>query len=230
MNIKNIALFLSGFVITLVGRNIDSMFVLFLGVIVTFSPLFINLFFRESKIKVNEERTKDKVYNTITQLNYKYDKLLMANDLKSVIGFNKENKSILLLNRNKLEEDFNHKMVNFEDIIEVKIKRNSETLTTTSRGSQLASATVGGLAFGGIGMLIGGLSGSSKSSTLTKKLSLEIVINDFDYPVFEIVFINMSNGLNESDELFKILTKDLDHWYRVFTVIIHQNNLNMASS
>jgi hypothetical protein len=172
----------------------------------------------------------DKINQKLNELTYSHDKLLMANDLDTAIALNKEDKNILLLRRYGLDQDFTHSIVNFDDIIEVRIKRNSQTLTQTSRGSQLAGATVGGLAFGGIGMLLGGLSASSKSSNLTKKLSLELIINDLDYPIFEVVYIDMEKGLSESDELFKSLTKDLDYWYRVFTVIIHQNKLNIASS
>lgn len=230
MNIKIVVPFLLGFVIAVIGRYFEFGFIIFLGLIVMFSPAILHLATIKTQIKNNEEKTMEKINNKLTELKYTHDKLLMANDLETAIGFSKESKNVLLLSRNNLNEEFRHNIVDFEDFIEVRIKRNSETLTTTSRGSQLVGAAVGGLTFGGIGSLIGAMGASSKASPLTKRLSLELVINDLDSPLFEVVFINMEKGLSESDELFKSLTKDLDYWYRVFTVILHQNKLNIASS
>lgn len=225
----NVVIFISGFLLTFLGRNLDSGIVILLGIILMISPAFLFILIKDKIIQKNEGDTKHLVGLKLAQLNFTDDKLLIANDLNTAIALNKENKNVLLLSRNRLDEDFQYKIVNFEDIIEVRIKRNSETLTTTSRGSQLAGAAIGGLAFGGIGSLIGAMGASKTSTDLTKRLSLEIAINDFDYPLFEVVYINMQNGLSESDILFKDLTKDLDNWYRIFTIVLHQNKLNIAN-
>lgn len=208
------------------GVAIDSLTVALLGLGLLLLPLFTAPF----AIKKNERITDDLVRQKLNEHEFNAEKLLIANDLKSAIAINPEDKRILLLSKPILNEEFRVKEITFDDVIEVKITRNSETLTSTSRGSQVAGATVGGLAFGGVGMLLGGLSASKTSSQLTKRLSLELVINDLDYPIFETVFIKRQNGIEENSDLFNDLTKDLDQWYRMFTVILYQNKLNIVSS
>lgn len=208
------------------GMAIDQVIVVLIG----FGLLIYPIFTRNHTIKKNEIQARELVNSELTKKEFEKDKLLLANDFRTAIGINKHNKNVILLTRNKLDEEFKSKIINFEEIIEVKIKKNHETLTKTSRGSQVAGTAVGGLAFGAIGGLAGSISASKTSTNITKRLSLELVINDLDFPSFESVFINMENGIQENSESFNNLTKDLDYWYRLFTVILHQNKLNIANT
>ena len=57
----------------------------------------------------------------------------------------------------------------FAQIAQVELISNEAVITSTNRGSQLLGAAVGGVAFGGLGAVVGGLSGSSRSSEMGSK-------------------------------------------------------------
>ncbi len=76
----------------------------------------------------------------------------------------------------------------FSAIVKVDILRDGTQVASTNRGSQALGAAVGAVAFGGVGAVIGALSGSSTSSSGTKKLSLQITVNDSNKPIHEVTF------------------------------------------
>ena len=61
-------------------------------------------------------------------------------------------------------------------------------VASTNRGSQALGAAVGALAFGGIGAIIGGLSASSTSRSGTRRLSIQVTIDDPVKPLHEVTF------------------------------------------
>jgi len=58
------------------------------------------------------------------------------------------------------------------------------------RGSQIAGALIGNIAFGGVGAIIGGLSGKTKSTGTVSKIDLRLTVNDTKRPIFDITFLN----------------------------------------
>ena len=78
----------------------------------------------------------------------------------------------------------------FKRIAKVELVENGATLTQTNRGSQLLGAAVGGLALGGVGAIVGGLSGSSRSSDRIKHLFIRIVVDDTANPLHQVTFLD----------------------------------------
>lgn len=189
-----------------------------------FSVFFIT-FIISSIIKVNEETKKDKITalekaKKITKdNNFPTDTLVISYNNKKALSISEELSSILTVDLTTN----NVRKVKFVDIIEAKVKQNSSTVTRTSRGSQLGGAIVGGVLAGGVGAVIGGLSGEKTSNEAIKKLSLEIVINNLKDPIFEIEFYDSVGELKVDSDKYKAIASDLNKWYRMFTVILYQN-------
>jgi len=76
----------------------------------------------------------------------------------------------------------------FSGVIKVEILKDGTQVASTNRGSQALGAAVGGIAFGGVGAIIGGLSGSSTSTTGTKRLSIQITVDSENKPIHEVTF------------------------------------------
>jgi hypothetical protein len=74
------------------------------------------------------------------------------------------------------------------DIATVEVLRDGASITSTNRGSQLAGAALGGLAFGGVGMIVGGLSGSTRSQPTIQSVSIKVIVDDRVAPVHVIEF------------------------------------------
>lgn len=78
----------------------------------------------------------------------------------------------------------------YDQIAQVEINKDGDTLTSTNRGSQAMGATLGVVAFGGVGAVIGGLSGSSTSRATVRRISLRLIIDDPNFPFHDITFFD----------------------------------------
>ena len=74
----------------------------------------------------------------------------------------------------------------FAQIAEVALIKDGTTVTSTNRGSQAVGAAVGAVAFGGLGAVIGGLSGSSTGHNCVRRITLRIKVDDPDHPLHDI--------------------------------------------
>ncbi len=63
-------------------------------------------------------------------------------------------------------------------------------LAYANRGSQLAGVAVGGILLGGVGAVIGGLSGSRRTVNKVRKMILRFVTDDFKKPNHDIVLLD----------------------------------------
>lgn len=76
----------------------------------------------------------------------------------------------------------------FSDIAAVEVQRDGTTIASSNRGSQALGAAVGAVAFGGIGAIIGGLSGSSTQQERVRRISLVVKVRDQSRPFHNITF------------------------------------------
>jgi hypothetical protein len=126
---------------------------------------------------------------------YRVKELYISPDDRSLIGLNFDEQKIVL-GAGKHETAYD-----FAQVASVEVIENGVTVTSTNRGSQVLGSVVGGLALGGIGAVIGGLSGSSRSRGRLKGITLKIFVDDHANPVYAIPFFrnNSSKGV-DSDE------------------------------
>lgn len=126
-------------------------------------------------------------------------------------------------------------IIGFKQLISVELVEDNVSLVKTSRGSQLAGVIVGGVLAGGVGAVIGGLSGSKRSSETVRKISLQIVTDDFNKPNHEVTFLdwllnfdpslkvdlaNSGKGLSKDDPLYKEALEKANLWHSRLTTIM----------
>jgi hypothetical protein len=102
------------------------------------------------------------------------------------------------------------RLIRYGDIIESEIIAGGDTVTKTSRASQLAGAAVGGLLLGGVGAVIGGVSGKKVTSHDVKDVWLKLLINDTSDPVHVIDFIE---GVGVDRTVAKIALQEAKNWH-----------------
>ena len=78
----------------------------------------------------------------------------------------------------------------FDQIAKVELLKDGTTVTRTNRGSQAVGVAVGALALGGVGAVIGGLSGSSTATERVRRISLAVYVDDPNMPIHKITFFN----------------------------------------
>ena len=80
--------------------------------------------------------------------------------------------------------------ISYKDLLSSEVFEDGATITKTMRGSQIAGALIGNIAFGGVGAIIGGLSGKTKSTGTVSRIDLRLTVNDTKQPIFDITFLN----------------------------------------
>lgn len=100
------------------------------------------------------------------------------------------------------------------DIVSVDVKVNSSTVTKTNRASQLAGAAVGAAALGGIGLLLGGLTGSKTSRDMIETLSLEISTRNAAFPHLSIHLLPHGAKWKPDSITVQTAVETARHWMR----------------
>lgn len=110
------------------------------------------------------------------------------------------------------------KMLSFKDILASEIIEDGDSITSTQRGSQAAGAAIGALALGGVGAVIGGLSGKTKSSTEVTNLTVRVIVNNISDPIFDIVYFN--GKIKKSDSTYKSIRDEAVRFHRAIEILI----------
>ena len=113
------------------------------------------------------------------------------------------------------------RIISYKDIISVEIFEDNASIAKTIRTSQIGGAVAGGLLFGGVGAIIGGLSGKTETSKKIKRVDLRLVINDKKNPLHDVVLMDAELGTTTYNEAIK----KARHWHAVMEIIIKQDNM-----
>lgn len=121
------------------------------------------------------------------------------------------------------------KAYDFAEISSVEVVKNGSTIRKMNRGSQLVGTAIGGLAFGGIGAIIGGLSGSSRSEELLQSVSLRVTVNDPGKPVHTICFYSDREGTRLEGIVAKSVFQQIERFHGHIVNAIQQSQNKVAA-
>ncbi|MFU2014806.1 SHOCT domain-containing protein [Peribacillus butanolivorans] len=142
------------------------------------------------------------------------------------LSFDKNSNKICILKKfgSMYEEGFNFstKYFSHTDLLESKIIEDGVSVTQTSRSSQIGGALVGGIIAGGVGAIIGGLSGKTTTSQTVKSLKLQIVVNDTTKATQEMIFILDNKGVSKDSEYYKGVISNINEWHNIISVLINK--------
>jgi hypothetical protein len=192
-------------------------------IICIFAIFLFSIFFSKSTSKHNikEEITQqNKIYNLIKNNVSIKSKEYLNNDFTKAIILDETNRKIHFLST----ITNNCETFNFDDLIETELIIDNDSVTKTSRGSQLIGSVVGGTIAGVPGMIIGGLSSQKISSERIKNMSIKLTFNDMDNPVYKFNFLNSPSGVCKDSHEYRIAMNYIEKWYGYFIVIIKQHN------
>lgn len=101
-----------------------------------------------------------------------------------------ESRRIVFLSGDAEREKYLSWELNFSDVLGTEVIRDKQVLIQTKKQGGLSRALVGGLIFGGVGAIVGGLSAASKSTQteVTCNMTLEIILNCPKHPVHRMSF------------------------------------------
>jgi hypothetical protein len=175
--------------------------------------------------KVAREKDKELTIKKKNEMNttmsntkdFKSTKQFTSTDVNTMISLDDNSKKLCFIKRGLQPEIFEYR-----DILQSEIIEDGESITRTSRGSQLGGALIGGILAGGVGAIIGGLSGSQQTSSEVKKIQLQIVVNDTKNPIRLITFLNEDILIKKSDGIYKNAHGEVTQWHKLISVLIKQ--------
>ena len=135
-------------------------------------------------------------------------------------------------NKSNKQYNYRHYSCKFSDIIESEVVIDNQTITKSSKLAMAGGAVLGGVLAGGVGAIIGGLSGNKKQFDRVRQIDIKLTINDLDNPVQKINFLDgkdssyrkLLNGHHKNSEEYKEAIKQVDKWQAIFDVIIKNNS------
>ena len=91
-----------------------------------------------------------------------------------------------------------HRVVEYGAVNSVELFADGNTVSSTVLSSQIGGALVGGLAFGGVGAVIGGLSGKTVTTAQVCRIDLRMVVNDMHRPLHDVAFLRLITTKGEA--------------------------------
>ena len=112
--------------------------------------------------------------------------------------FNDDIKIMLLAKQNQSRFNNSHYTVfNYSQIVNFELLEDGNSIVSGGLGR----AIVGGVAFGGVGAIVGGLTGKRKSTDTCTSLQIKLTVKDHFSPTFYITLIN--SEMKKSSLLYK---------------------------
>ncbi len=110
------------------------------------------------------------------------------------------------------------RIISYKDILSVELFEDGTSITKTVRSSQIGGAVVGGLVLGGVGAIIGGLSGKTETSGKIKRVDLRLIVNDTKAPLHDVAFMNVEG--KKDGIIYTQAIQQARRWHGIVEVLI----------
>jgi hypothetical protein len=183
------------------------------GILLFTLALYVNK--DEANEKINK---KSKFLESVNQNSNGKCKIFINREMTNGIGIDELNKKIHILSPTR------NFIYDFNDIIKSEIVIDNQSVISTNRGSQLVGIAVGGILAGGIGAIIGGLSGGKISKQEIRNVELKLTINDLSNTTFKINFLSPVTkvGWSKDSTRVKNSISEIEKWQGYFDIILKQ--------
>jgi len=139
------------------------------------------------------------------------------------IGFDGQRKKICFL-------DMMHKplIYDYTKILQCEVVIDGQTVLRQSTSSTIGRAVLGGILTGGVGALIGGVTGKRTQDEKINNLDLKVVVNDTANPVFKINFLNIKT--QKGSAFYKMCYQKIETWHGIISVLIRQGQNDITET
>ncbi|WP_165571646.1 hypothetical protein, partial [Cytobacillus praedii] len=189
-----------------------------------------------SKIKNSHMINQNTINSYLRKNELENMKKFISNDYSNGIIYDEHQDEVLLITKKFTKNDgsfeFEFKKFSSEKINKFEISMDNQTVYKTDRASQLFGTAVGVVALGGIGAIIGGLSGQKNNNEIIKSIQLKLLIDDIDSPSHKISFLSnvdqytgkVNNGYPKDSSEVRVAIKNIERWQGILEILIKQQN------
>lgn len=201
------------------------------GIILVIAVFGLGMYLNKRDAEKKEEELyirQNNLHNTERGLEgFSISQKYVSSDMDTSILLDEVNKKVCII-YSKLQDKI---ILDYKDILESEIIEDGNTITKTSRSSQIGGALLGGVLLGGVGAIIGGLSGEKSTDKEIVRVDLKIVINNTKMPVHVINFLIDESvdpmngkpfGIKKESTKYKDTISKVNHWHSLISVLIRQ--------
>lgn len=154
------------------------------------------------------------------------DSNVIGNDGNTGLAIDEQRKKVCLIDYR--QQNIATRVFSYKDLLSSEIFEDGATVTKTVRTSQIGGALIGGLALGGVGAIIGGLSGKTQTTGKIKKICLRLTVNDMKNPLHDINFLNFET--KKDSFTYKQTIQQARHWHALIEVLIKRADMEDKAS
>lgn len=210
-------------------NNMKSTLLVFIILIILGIPLAIYSVKSEKKRK---NKTFAETFGSLKDFeldDYYVPQVYMFNQSFS-IGFDNKNKKICFFGVGVNQTKESH-VYNYNKILQCEIVVDNETTLKQSTSGTVGRAILGGVLTGGVGAIIGGVTGAKKQKETIQNIDLKIIIDDSMNPIFKVNFFSGNTPKNSIE--YKNVYSKAEKWHAVLAGLIKQGdkeNSNIGGS
>lgn len=183
-----------------------------------FAAMALGLFMSWIKADTNAKRAESVKRSLKRKKGFRRSQCLLSTDAKAGVALDDTGKKVCLIKF--IDNNVSMRVIGVDKLLSSRIIENGSTITKTSRASQAGGALAGGLVLGGIGAIVGGLSGKTNSTRRIKKVDLQITIADTRRPIHTINLMDVEG--NEGGLIHAEALKKAEHWRGLISVLIRE--------
>ncbi len=222
------------FITAVVLANHDNIPGMWLALFGVFAAIILTAYLQRKRESTFAKNQFNELENLLKSTpDFKSDHKFLSPIADSLIAIDETNEKVLLIENKHVNAmhfskttskyDYLHKVFSFEDILQVEMLEDGVTVNKTSTSSQIGRAALGGLIGGGVGAIIGGLSGESVSSQKIRKAQLRVVVNNKEKSFYTITFIHFEQPQSKDNQFYKPLNDRLIHCFNLLTHILKKD-------
>ncbi|MEC1715934.1 hypothetical protein [Schinkia azotoformans] len=197
---------------------------------------FIIFSLQNTKHKSNQLSNQNKLFDLIKEQEINEQQKFISRDYSNALIVDNSNNLHIFYKKYKKDNgefEFGYAQYSADKIMESEIIIDNQTIQKTVRTSQLAGIAVGGLVAGGLGAVIGGLSGNKTSEEKIKNVDLKILVEDISKPSYKINFLTnfdpdtnyeYKKGYSKDSSEVRAAINNIEKWYGIMEILIRQQN------
>lgn len=140
-----------------------------------------------------------------------------ASDWGRAMALDTTRRQLALVQR--VQGQLNTRIIDASCIVSAEILEDGASLVKTARMSQLGGAAVGGLIFGPLGAVVGGLSGGKRQIDKARSIDLDIIVEDLAAPRFTARFLGTE--VDKSGFIYRTCIGEAREWAARIDALIH---------
>lgn len=229
------------FIVALVCANKGFETGMWLGLIGIGASIFITAYFQRKRESSYATKQFDEINTILSKTtDFKASHKFISPIADGMIAIDEVSKKVLLIenkhnnlmhfSKTSSKYEYQHKVFSFNDVLQAEILEDGVTVNKTSTGSQVGRAVLGGLVAGGVGAVIGGLSGETVSSDKIKKAQLKVIVNDKEKSFYIITLVSFDEPQSKDNLYYKPMNDKLIHCFNLLTHILKKEEKNITSA